>query len=191
MENSLRGKKRALEDLAADPDGECDTDAHGIVASTSALTASAPNVKRGTTHHTRLTLLSLITPNHMRAIALLRLAKRAETRECPICGDHIPLRLLGQHYTLESARVQTILDHIGDLDAFSDPHAPPHAPYVPPSYTQTRVSRLTGPSRAAAPPLLRPLTSRASPRPSAPSSADAKRVTWLCAPRRAMMTTSP
>ncbi|KAH9055601.1 hypothetical protein EDB87DRAFT_1567197, partial [Lactarius vividus] len=55
-------------------------------------------------------------------------AKRAETRECPICGDHIPLRLLGQHYTLESTRVQTILDHVGDLDAFSDPHAPPHAP---------------------------------------------------------------
>jgi hypothetical protein len=25
--------------------------------------------------------------------------------------------------------VQTILDHVGDLDAFSDPHAPPHAPY--------------------------------------------------------------
>ncbi|KAH8984262.1 hypothetical protein EDB92DRAFT_1887878 [Lactarius akahatsu] len=95
---SRRGKKRALEDLATDPEGECDTDAHGIVALTS---ATATSIKR---------------------------AKRAETRECPICGDHIPLRLLGQHYTLESTRVQTILDHVGDLDAFSDPHAPPHAP---------------------------------------------------------------
>ncbi|KAH9013420.1 hypothetical protein EDB84DRAFT_1532934 [Lactarius hengduanensis] len=97
---SRRGKKRALEDLATDPEGECDTDAHGIVASTS---ATATSTKR---------------------------AKRAETRECPICGDHIPLRLLGQHYTLESTRVQTILDHVGDLDAFSDPHAPPHAPSI-------------------------------------------------------------
>ncbi|KAH8985422.1 hypothetical protein EDB86DRAFT_2329965 [Lactarius hatsudake] len=97
---SRRGKKRALEDLVTDPEGECGTDVHGIVASTSATTTS---VKR---------------------------AKRAETRECPICGDHILLRLLGQHYTLESTRVQTILDHVGDLDAFSDPHAPPHAPSI-------------------------------------------------------------
>lgn len=58
------------------------------------------------------------------------LAKRAETRECPVCGEHIPLRLLGQHYTLESSRVQTILDHVGDLECFSDPHALAHAPYV-------------------------------------------------------------
>ena len=57
-------------------------------------------------------------------------AKRAETRECPICRESIPLRLLGQHYTLESSRVQAILDHIGDLEGFSDPHASAHAPYV-------------------------------------------------------------
>ncbi|KAI9453071.1 hypothetical protein F5148DRAFT_1329979, partial [Russula earlei] len=54
-------------------------------------------------------------------------AKRAETRECPVCGDHIPLRLLGQHYTLEFSRVQTILDRVGDLNGFSDPYASPHA----------------------------------------------------------------
>ncbi len=58
------------------------------------------------------------------------IAKRAETRECPICREPIPLRLLGQHYTLESSRVQVILDHIGDLEGFSDPHALAHAPYV-------------------------------------------------------------
>jgi hypothetical protein len=56
------------------------------------------------------------------------------------------------NHTLESTRVQTILDHVGDLDVFSDPHAPPHAPYVrppppppPPPYpsahTQTHVLR--------------------------------------------------
>jgi len=62
-------------------------------------------------------------------------AKRAETRECPICRDPIPLRLLGQHYTLESSRVQAILDHIGDLEGFSDPHASAHAQYVNSLYT--------------------------------------------------------
>ncbi|KAI0252075.1 hypothetical protein BJV78DRAFT_1346809 [Lactifluus subvellereus] len=75
------------------------------LASTSTLTA-APGAKRGTP------------------------PQRAETRECPICREHIPLRLLGQHYTLESSRVQTILDHVGDLEGFSDPHALAHTPYV-------------------------------------------------------------
>jgi hypothetical protein len=138
----------------------------------------------------------LIVPNPVCATAPLGVAKRAETRECPICGDHIPLRLIGQHFTLESGRVQTILDHVGDLDAFSDPHAPPHAPYVPPlPYPDARLMPIDL-SRAAAPPLLKPLTRlpsslRASPRPSAPSSDGAKRATWLCALRRATKTTRP
>ena len=62
-------------------------------------------------------------------------AKRAETRECPICRESIPLRLLGQHYTLESSRVQAILDHIGDLEGFSDPYASAHAQCVNYLYT--------------------------------------------------------
>ncbi len=66
-------------------------------------------------------------------------AKRAETRECPICGEDIPLRLLGQHYTLENSRVQAILDHIGDLEGFSDPHALAHAPYVDNLFTTEHV----------------------------------------------------
>jgi hypothetical protein len=65
------------------------------------------------------------------------IAKRAETRECPICREPIPLRLLGQHYTLESSRVQAIFDHIGDLEGFSDPHASAHAPYVNYLYTHS------------------------------------------------------
>jgi hypothetical protein len=72
-------------------------------------------------------------------------AKRAETRECPICRESIPLRLLGQHYTLESSRVQAIFDHIGDLDGFSDPHASAHAPYV--NYLCTHPSGSTPSSR--------------------------------------------
>ena len=50
-------------------------------------------------------------------------AKRAETRECPMCHEPIPLRLLGQHVQLESERVQNILDHVGDLAEFADPYA--------------------------------------------------------------------
>lgn len=50
-------------------------------------------------------------------------AKRAETRECPICHELIPLRLLGQHVELETERVQSIIDHVGDLAEFADPYA--------------------------------------------------------------------
>ena len=126
--------------------------------------------------------LALITPNPVRIITLLGIAKRAETRECPICGDHIPLRLLGQHFTLESSRVQTILDHIGDLDAFSDPHAPPHAPYVRSPYLDARFLTFSGLLRAAELPLLKLLTTlpsslRASPRPSVSSNAGARHET--------------
>ena len=172
MENSWRSKKRAVEDLVVAPDDEGDTDTHGIIASTSSLTANAPNVKRGTSLPHASSHFCLFTPNPVRPTVPLSTAKRAETRECPICGDHIPLRLLGQHFTLESARVQTILDHVGDLDAFSDPHAPPHAPYVRPLlYPDARLTS-TGPSRVVAPPLLKPPTPppsslRASPRLSA------------------------
>lgn len=163
MENSWRSKKRAVEDLVTAPDDGCDTDTRNIVASTSKLAVSAPNVKRGTP-------LAFSSPN-LSHRTLYIIAKRAETRECPICGDNIPLRLLGQHFTLESARVQTILDHVGDLDAFSDPHAPPHAPYVHPLPYPDACLTSTGPSRAAAPPLLKPPTPppsslHASPRPS-------------------------
>ncbi|KAI0057590.1 hypothetical protein BV25DRAFT_1368355 [Artomyces pyxidatus] len=54
------------------------------------------------------------------------LAKRAETRTCPICAEPIPLRLLPAHDALESQRVHAILDHVGDLEVWSDPHAGAH-----------------------------------------------------------------
>ncbi|KAG7097315.1 hypothetical protein E1B28_004676 [Marasmius oreades] len=41
---------------------------------------------------------------------------RAETRECPICHEPIPLRLLGKHAELESSRVQDIISNIGSLE---------------------------------------------------------------------------
>ena len=41
---------------------------------------------------------------------------RAETRECPICHEPIPLRLLGKHAELESSRVQDIVATIGSTE---------------------------------------------------------------------------
>ena len=119
-ENS-HSKRRSID--AADDSGVGDTRGYNL-ASTSAL-AAAPGAKRGT------------PPQLLLSVNLLKIlcvaphpAKRAETRDCPICREHIPLRLLGQHYTLEISRVQTILDHVGDLEGFSDPHPLAHTPYV-------------------------------------------------------------
>lgn len=104
MSAVISRSKRSVPDIADDPASRCNAQEYSsIVASTSTLAAS-PCIKR---------------------------AKRAETRECPICREPIPLRLLGQHYTLESSRVQAILDHIGDIEGFSDPHASAHAPSMP------------------------------------------------------------
>lgn len=42
--------------------------------------------------------------------------KRAETRPCPACSEHIPVRLLEAHTVLELQRVDEIVRHIGDAD---------------------------------------------------------------------------
>lgn len=42
-------------------------------------------------------------------ICLYLLAKRAETRECPVCCEKIPIRLLGKHAEFEYRRVEEIL----------------------------------------------------------------------------------
>ncbi|KAI0258597.1 hypothetical protein BC834DRAFT_910779 [Gloeopeniophorella convolvens] len=93
-----RGKRRASNQLFTDSvRGDEAEEEHGTIASTSG--SATPTVKR---------------------------AKRAETRECPICLEQIPVRLLEQHETLEASRVQTILDHVGDVDGFPDPFPLPH-----------------------------------------------------------------
>jgi E3 ubiquitin-protein ligase RNF220 len=116
----IHRKRRSLDIPDDHAEGE-DTREHNAASSTSAL-AAAPGAKRGASQFLVCEAqLTLLAPHP---------AKRAETRECPICRERIPLRLLAQHHTLEISRVQTILDHIGDLEGFSDPHAPAHAPYV-------------------------------------------------------------
>jgi hypothetical protein len=46
----------------------------------------------------------------------LHAVKRAETRQCPICDEAVPLRLLAKHAELESERVDEILSKIGSSD---------------------------------------------------------------------------
>ncbi|KAJ3719495.1 hypothetical protein FB446DRAFT_738347 [Lentinula raphanica] len=45
---------------------------------------------------------------------------KAETRNCPICNEPIPLRLLGKHVELEVSRVDEIIGHIGSEEPFLD-----------------------------------------------------------------------
>ncbi|KAJ6515570.1 hypothetical protein C8R45DRAFT_1049180 [Mycena sanguinolenta] len=42
--------------------------------------------------------------------------KRAETRECPVCSELIPVRLLEAHALLESERVEAIIRRVGETD---------------------------------------------------------------------------
>jgi hypothetical protein len=47
-------------------------------------------------------------------------AKRAETRQCPVCDEHIPLRLLSRHAELESERVEDVIKKVGSSDITYD-----------------------------------------------------------------------
>jgi hypothetical protein len=51
---------------------------------------------------------------------IFHLAKRAETRQCPVCDEHIPLRLLSRHAELESERVEDVIRKIGSSDITYD-----------------------------------------------------------------------
>ncbi|KAJ7368664.1 hypothetical protein DFH08DRAFT_677456 [Mycena albidolilacea] len=60
----------------------------------------------------------MTAPQNLRS-CILRLApdkKRAETRECPVCNEQIPVRLLEAHAELEADRVEAIIRRVGDTD---------------------------------------------------------------------------
>ncbi|KAJ7228334.1 hypothetical protein GGX14DRAFT_530178 [Mycena pura] len=42
--------------------------------------------------------------------------KRAETRECPVCSEQIPIRLLAAHAELEAERVESIIRRVGETE---------------------------------------------------------------------------
>ena len=62
--------------------------------------------------------------------------KRAETRQCPICFEHIPVRLLEAHCDLEAQRTEEVIRAVGSLEVYGDsvdgyePH-PSYACYPP------------------------------------------------------------
>ncbi|OBZ70041.1 hypothetical protein A0H81_09845 [Grifola frondosa] len=87
---TTKGKKRAIEETL--------TDAEASDASSSAL----PEVP-----------LSSVAPVKKRS-------KRAETRTCPVCGEAIPLRLLGKHSALESERLDEIMRCIGSTEILAE-----------------------------------------------------------------------
>jgi hypothetical protein len=47
-------------------------------------------------------------------------AKRAETRPCPVCEELIPLRLLPVHLDLELRRVEEIVKAVGSYEVLYD-----------------------------------------------------------------------
>ncbi|KAF9785759.1 hypothetical protein BJ322DRAFT_1099605 [Thelephora terrestris] len=46
--------------------------------------------------------------------------KRAETRQCPICSEHIPVRLLEAHCELEMQRTEEIIRAVGSSEVYGD-----------------------------------------------------------------------
>lgn len=50
------------------------------------------------------------------SLIIFSLARRAETRPCPVCEEAIPLRLMGRHAQLESERVDQIISQIGSSE---------------------------------------------------------------------------
>ncbi|KAF9650302.1 hypothetical protein BDM02DRAFT_3154924 [Thelephora ganbajun] len=46
--------------------------------------------------------------------------KRAETRQCPICSEHIPVRLLEAHCDLETQRTEEIIRAVGSSEVYGD-----------------------------------------------------------------------
>lgn len=53
-------------------------------------------------------------------ISTLGIVKRAETRQCPICSEHIPVRLLDAHCKLETQRTEEVIRAVGSLEVYGD-----------------------------------------------------------------------
>ncbi|KAK1229821.1 hypothetical protein PQX77_007108 [Marasmius sp. AFHP31] len=73
---------------------------------------------------------------------------RAETRECPICHEPIPLRLLGKHAELESSRVQDIMNTIGSTEPLTTTSGFDLGFYVPVEETLSSTSTRRSAARA-------------------------------------------
>ncbi|OCH94305.1 hypothetical protein OBBRIDRAFT_770047 [Obba rivulosa] len=54
------------------------------------------------------------------AAAPAKKPKRADTRQCPVCEEAIPVRLLERHSVLEMERVEEIMQQIGSMEVLAD-----------------------------------------------------------------------
>ncbi|KAK0499692.1 hypothetical protein EDD18DRAFT_1441961, partial [Armillaria luteobubalina] len=64
-------------------------------------------------------LSSLSSTPSVPAPTTTRKRAKVETRQCPICKEHIPLRLLVKHLDLESQRVEKIVQSVGTTDVLA------------------------------------------------------------------------
>ncbi|KAJ4479175.1 hypothetical protein J3R30DRAFT_2728173 [Lentinula aciculospora] len=84
------------------------------------------------------------TSPSLEAPVVKRSRHRAETRDCPICNEPIPLRLLRKHAELEASRVDEIIGHIGSEEPFLDLSYESYASTSAATLTSEPVTRLQG-----------------------------------------------
>ena len=65
------------------------------------------------------------------------LAKRAETRPCPVCEELIPLRLMAVHLDLELQRVEEIVKAVGSSEVLYDDQEEGYVHLHTTKYTRT------------------------------------------------------
>ncbi|KAK7695794.1 hypothetical protein QCA50_000432 [Cerrena zonata] len=99
LSRGVKGKKRAyIESSSESEDNEGSSGSVTPVASSSRI----------------------IIPPLKDALPKVKKPKRAVTRQCPICDEDIPIRLLGAHLDLETGRVNEIIQSIGSTEVLGE-----------------------------------------------------------------------
>ncbi|TFK43780.1 hypothetical protein BDQ12DRAFT_709471 [Crucibulum laeve] len=80
-----------------------------------AIPQSAKGKKRAY-EESRASSSSLLPVPMEQPLPVKKKPKRAETRQCPVCDEHIPLRLLAMHAQLETERVDLEVQKVGSVD---------------------------------------------------------------------------
>ncbi|KAI0722778.1 hypothetical protein C8Q76DRAFT_855151 [Earliella scabrosa] len=99
IRRTSKGKKRAIENALSDNEHE-----HMSEASSSS--------------HAEMSQFARARGKQV--AAPVKKPKRAETRNCPVCDEPIPLRLLGKHADLEAERLEEIIRCIGSTEVLGE-----------------------------------------------------------------------
>ena len=157
---AVRGKKRAAEEIMSD--GEPASGASSSTTPEPSRSARAREKQPATAPIKKRMCFCYGARTH--ALVMWRLwrgldlnvaptAKRAETRNCPVCDEPIPLRLLGKHAELESERLAEIIGCIGSTEVLGE--AEPDDGCVPPNlFSPCPTSPCSTPCRPLPPPIL-------------------------------------